>query len=103
MGEYKNIQEMISKEICNSLCLKFDDIFLEGLKRKGHEFKNIFEAEVFVKKNCTCKDYRDREERIFYVNKVHFLFHSYKTHIHNPDLSSENFTIKADYGSYSFL
>ena len=42
--------------LSSELNKKLEDYIIEGLKRKGFEFKNRLELETFIKNNCRCED-----------------------------------------------
>ena len=82
-----NIQELALQEIAKGLSNKFDELVVEGLKRKGFEFKNISEAEPFIRENCKCEHYSEEHRRVFYVKDEPFLLHDYKIEIPEIDFT----------------
>lgn len=98
-----NIQNLIQEQLAKNLSNKFDDLIIEGLKRKGFEFENIQEAEPFVKENCRCEDYTDEQRRVYFVNDVPFMLHDYKIEMPDIDLTNNGPKITASYGSYAYL
>jgi len=98
-----NIQELVIQEIAKVLSNKFDDLIVEGLNRKVFEFKNILEAESFIKENCKCEHYSDEHRRVFYVKNEPFLLHDYKIEMSDIDLNNGFPKINASYGSYAYL
>ena len=55
LPNYDIIDDVIDR-ISSELNKKFEDYIIEGLKRKGFEFKNRLELETFIKNNCRCED-----------------------------------------------
>lgn len=97
------IEEEATKRLYSNLHSKFDELFIEGLKRKGFEFDNLIETEEFVKHRCICEDNTLKSERIFYVDEVPFFLHRYKTEVEIPALDENRIYISATIGTYSFL
>lgn len=98
-----DIKENITSNLVNDLSNKFDSLLIEGLKRKGFIFSSKEDILSFVKENCRCEDFKEREERVYYVNDNPFLLHNYKIDIPVIEQINDNITIRANYGSYSFL
>jgi len=92
---YDFINDVISKQIDN-LNNEMDKITIDGLKRKGFEFKNMFEMAEFIKSRCKVEDYTNKQERIYFVDNKPFLLHKYKSEI---DFENNS----ATYGSYAYL
>jgi hypothetical protein len=75
-----NMMEEITKKVVVDLNFQFDNMIIEGLKRKGFEFLNKFQCEDFIRKRCKiCEDEKSKE-RVFYVDDTPFLveINSYK-------------------------
>lgn len=89
------------KKASNELIKKFDDLIIEGLKRKGFEFNNKSDLIDFTIQNVRCEDNVDLQEKIYYVNDIPFFLHVYKIDF-NPTIT-EPFVFTASYGSYRFL
>lgn len=102
MLENENFISNIHNEIIKSLNSKFDEYIVEGLKRKGFEFSNKKEVEEFVKLNCTCEDYKDIQERIFFVKSIPFFLHNYEVKFDLEQTKSKTI-MYANWGKYSFL
>ncbi len=98
-----NIQELAIQQLTNGLSNKFDDLIIEGLKRKGFEFKNIREAESFIRENCRCEDYTHEQIRVYFVNDIPFILHEYKIEMPDIDFTNNGPKITASYGSYAYL
>lgn len=94
-----DILELITKDLCIGLTIKFDEIIIEGLKRKGFVFEDKDQVVEFVKNNCRCEDYAHIKERIYFVNDEAFLLHIYRSEIE----MNTNCNLTATYGSYSYL
>jgi hypothetical protein len=94
----------IHNNFYQNLARKFDDLLVEGLKRKGFKFENKSEIEDFIKTRCECKDNVKLQERVYYVDNIPFFLHNYKIQITEQPLTKERpFTLTANCGSYSFL
>lgn len=93
-----DILELVTNKLCKGLAIKFDDIVIEGLKRKGYSFETKEQCFEFIKTNCKCIDYENIEERIYFVNDEAFLLHIYK-----QEIEMNNCHLTATYGSYSYL
>ena len=90
----------VNKDLINQL----ENYIIEGLKRKGFEFKTKFELEKFVKDNCICEDNVNLEERVYYVNDTPFFLHRYKSVIDIEQLVEDRkITMSANCGTYAYL
>lgn len=98
-----NIPELINENLINNLATKFDYLLIEGLKRKGFVFADQEQTFNFVKENCKCEDYKEKQERIYFVNDIPFFLHNYKIDIPEVKNINSNITLTANYGSYAFL
>lgn len=98
-----DIQKLVIENLVDGLANKFDELLIDGLKRKGFEFDTIESTLDFVKENCRCVDYKEKEQRIYFVNDVPFMLHSYKIEMSEIDMSNNEFKINASYGSYAYL
>lgn len=98
-----NIQKLAIDQLTKGLSNKFYDLIVEGLKRKGFEFKNIREAESFIIKNCRCEDYTHEQRRIYFVNEIPFMLHDYRIDVPEIKTINNSPTITASYGSYAYL
>ncbi len=81
------------------------DYIIEGLKRKGFEFKNRFELEEFIKLNCRCEDRKKFKQRIFFVNDIPFLLHCYEMKLDLNTITNDKFEVEmlVNYGSFAYL
>jgi hypothetical protein len=98
-----NIQNLIQEQLAKKLSNKFDDLIIEGLKRKGFEFESTAELESFIKENCKCADYPDEYRRVYYVKNEPFMLHDYSIDIPDIKMINNSPTITASYGSYAYL
>ncbi|MBK5213388.1 MAG: hypothetical protein JJE55_06985 [Flavobacteriaceae bacterium] len=98
-----DITQYAIDNLSKGLHKKLDDYLIEGLKRKGFEFKNRMELEAFIKERCRCEDYPDLEERTYFVDDIPFFFHRYKTEIALPKTEDRKMTITASAGYFSYL
>jgi hypothetical protein len=99
----ENIEQMIIDNLSKELANRFDEIFREGLRLKGYVFKNKNEFESFVKENCTCEDFEDKQERIFYVKGNPFMIHNYKQDPFKFNQEENKMSISCNYGSYGYI
>jgi hypothetical protein len=97
------MEKELNLMIINSLNNKLDDLFVEGLKRKGFEFSNKTELMEFIKSNCRCEDNIVLQQRTYFVNDIPFFLHCYEV-IFEP-ITEDNNGIKmnANYGRYAYL
>jgi hypothetical protein len=96
--------ENINNKILNGIVASLDNYILEGLKRKGFEFKDRFEIEMFIKENCKVVDNEKLKEKTFYVNKTPFFLHKYETKVYfNIKKTSLNTIAEASLGTFYYL
>jgi hypothetical protein len=82
---------------------QLEDLVIEGLKRKGFQFKNRIELEDFVSLNCRCVDNIEAKERVYLVNDLPFFLHKYEI-IQEPITEYNNgIHMSANYGRYAYL
>jgi|TARA_Y100000310_G_C20594944_1_gene770024 hypothetical protein len=107
--EYKNplpnygaIHDIISTATDN-LTNQMNEITIEGLKRKGFEFKNNYELGEFIKERCRVEVFGDN--RTYYVDDKPFLLHESKPNLSmgEYELDKENYKMTATIGSYAYL
>lgn len=98
-----DIQKLVIDNLVDGLANKFDELLIAGLSRKGFEFDTIEDTLTFVKENCRCVDYKEKEERVYFVNDIPFMLHSYKIEMSQIDMLDNEFKINASYGSYAYL
>ena len=90
--------------LSSQLNKQLEDCIIEGLKRKGFEFKNRLELENFIKSNCRFEDRTDIKQRTYFVNDIPFLLHCYEIEMDlNPIQTDREFEISANYGRYAYL
>lgn len=90
--------------LSSQLNKQLEDLWIEGLKRKGFEFENRMELENFIKSNCRCEDRSDIKQRTYFVNDIPFFLHCYEIEIDlNPTKTDREFKMSANYGCYAYL
>ena len=88
----------------NDLNKKLEGYFVEGLKRKGFEFKHKIELEEFLKERCRCEDNIDLKEKIYYVDGTPFFLHNYKIEpLRMPSITESEYVLSANLGTYAYL
>jgi methyl coenzyme M reductase subunit D len=103
MEEQIPITDVIGR-LSNDLNKKFEDHVIEGLKRKGFEFKYKIELEAFVKERCRCEDNIDLEEKVYYVDNIPFFLHNYKSEpLLMPSITDREYKITANLGTYAYI
>lgn len=101
--KFISIREEVTNQLCQNLASKFDELFLQGLNKKGFEFKNRIETEDFIKSRCRCEDNVQFKQRIYFVDNIPFLLHDYKIDIDIPLMPRDIYKVTANYGKYAFL
>lgn len=97
------ISDMISS-MCKDLNTKLETYIIEGLKRKGFEFKTRVGLDKFVIERCRCEDYFDLKQRTYFVDDTPFFFNDYNTEIDLTPISEDGcIKMNASYGTYSYL
>ena len=97
------IADVIAR-LSSQLNKKLEDLWIEGLKRKGFEFENRIELENFIKSNCRCEDRTDIKQRTYFVNDIPFFLHCYEIEMDlNPTQKDRKFKMSANYGRYAYL
>lgn len=71
--------DSLTEYIITTFNNNFEKCVIEGLKRKGFEFKNRFELVSFIKTNCRCVDIVHLKQKTFFVNDIPFLLYCYKS------------------------
>lgn len=97
------LQHDVISRLSSNLANQLEDLFIQGLKNKGFEFKNKIELENFIKTRCRKEDYIEFKKHIYYIDEIPFLVHYYEV-IFEP-ITEDNNGIKmtANYGKYAFL
>lgn len=99
----KTIEEL-NKAITENLANKFDEIFIEALKRKGFEFDSKQKLFDFIKENIVCIDNSIIEQKTYKVKNIPFFIHNYKADFDLSKLHRDKeSTITATYGTYEFI
>lgn len=94
----------MKKHLTDNLNEKLEDLVIEGLKRKGFEFKHKIELEAFIKERCRCEDNIYLKEKVYYVDNKPFFLHNYKIEpLQIPSITDEGCRITANLGAYTYL
>lgn len=98
-----DIQKQITDKLINNLYDKFDEIIIEGLRLKGHEFDSRQQIETFIKQHCKCIDDFIEGIKFYYVDGNPFLEHHYDNI--NPEIVNHKgvIEINASLGYYRFV
>ena len=100
---YDMMHDIIGK-LSNDLNTELEYYVVEGLKRKGFEFKHPVELAAFVKERCRCEDNIDLKEKIYYVDNTPFFFHNYKSEpLQMPSITDKEYKLTASLGYYAYL
>ena len=103
LPNYDIIHDVIGR-ISNDLNKQLEDSVVEGLKRKGFEFKHKIELEAFVKERCRCEDNVDLKERVYYVDDIPFFLHNYKSEIiTDPSIKGDTYKVVGELGTFAYL
>ena len=103
LPNYDIIHDDIGR-ISNDLNKKLEDYVIEGLKRKGFEFKHKIELEAFVKDRCRCEDNIDLNEKVYYVDDIPFFLHNYKSEIiTDPKITGDLYRVVGELGTFAYL
>lgn len=81
---------------------QLDDLLIEGLRRKGFEFKDRMELVAFIKSNCRCEDRTGIKQRTYFVKDIPFFLHYYETDL-TSNTTDKEVKILASFGRYDFL
>lgn len=88
----------------NDLNNQLETAIIEGLKRKGFEFDDKLELELFIKNRCRCEDNIDLKERVYYIDDIPFFLHKYEIKMDlNPITEDRKTIISANYGTFAYL
>lgn len=94
----------IASNLYSELDKKLENFMIQGLKRKGFEFKNRVELENFVKSNCRCEDNVVLKERVYFANNIPFFLHKYQIEMDlNPKIEDNTIKMSANLGHYAYL
>lgn len=94
----------IIERFASLLNKQLEDYMIEGLKRKGFEFKNRTEFENFIKSNCRCEDRTDIKQRTYFVNDIPFFLHCYEMEMDLNQIQTDmELKVSANYGRYAYL
>lgn len=99
-----NIIAHTLQELCSSYLSELEKIILEGLKRKGFEFKNDEDYLLFGEGRCRVEDNVDSKERTYFVDDVPFLIHRYGgTFFDSPSITKPKAYPFEGLGSYAYV
>lgn len=99
-----DIIKNVTDKLHNNLNKQLEDAVIEGLKRKGFEFKHPLELEAFIKERCRCEDNIDLKERVYFVDNKPFFLHKYKYEIiTDPSITGNSNTIVGELGAFTYL
>jgi len=100
-----NKLETLRNEFIKKSINELDNIFIEGLKRKGFDFKHKLELKTFIKNRCRVEDYVHENRKIFFVDDIPFLMYKYNKEpkINIPINNERNVTMSCDLGEYLYL
>ena len=99
-----DLSKDFASTILNSLNKKFEDLVVEGLKKKGFEFENRVELEAFIKSNCRCEENIELNQRIYFIDNTPFLLHYYNSEPPQMITSEAGeYNMTANLGTYAYL
>lgn len=88
-------------DVVSGIIEKVDNIFIEGLKRKGHVFNSRFELENFIKERCNCIE-KDGV-KTYSCDHIPFLVYEPENDFGiEQDFITQTITFKGSIGTYSF-
>lgn len=94
----------MTNSLISELYENLNNLLIEGLKKKGFEFNNKLDLQIFIKQNIRIEDYQAKHERIYFVNDIPFFIHFYKNNCLPSKTELERgFSITADLGTYAYL
>ncbi len=103
LPNYDIIHDVIGR-LSNDLNKQLENYVIEGLKRKGFEFKDRIELEAFIKERCRCEDNIDLKEKVYYVDNTPFFLHNYKSEsLQMPSITDREYKLTANLGTYAYL
>lgn len=103
LPNYGIIHDVIGR-LSNKLNKELEDYVIEGLKRKGFEFKHPLELEAFVKERCRCEDNIDLKQKVCYVDNIPFFLHNYKSEpLQMSSITDRGYKMTANLGTYAYL
>lgn len=103
LPNYDIIHDVIGR-LHRDLNRQLEESVIEGLKRKGFEFKHPLELEKFVKERCRCEDNVYLKERVYYVDDIPFFLHNYKSEIiTNPKITGDPYNVVGELGTFAYL
>lgn len=97
--EVHNISNSLHEHISKTL----DEYAIEGLRRKGFEFKNDRDLHEFVKTRCRCADHVGVRQRTYYVDDIPFLLHEYSIGKIIEERTDRSITFKVTSSGFHYL
>ena len=96
--------DSLTKDLSTKVRERLDELVIEGLKRKGFEFKTRFELITFMKNHCIRLDFLPEKKRVYLVDNEPFLMHHYKISVDpNKGAMSDLKSNMCSIGSFAFL
>jgi hypothetical protein len=98
------LKPTVHEVFADNIIPQVDEYMIEGLKRKGFEFKTKRYLVNFLKSNCKTEDRHDIKQRTYFVNDIPFLLHRYHDEKYYAPIETDSgFEITAPCGSFSYL
>jgi len=91
----ESIQDKLMDEILTQHQNKINNLFKEGLKRKGFEFEKESDYLSFISVNC--RGSSKGNETTYYVNNIPFFFYVAPVFDHNCDILNPSY-VSCEYG-----
>jgi len=99
---HKNLEHGIVNMISKDLVNKMEELFIEGLKRKGFEFENKIELANFIVNRCRQECSYDNKKITYYVDDIPFFFWNHEIKLKTINEVNE-IKFSSSYGSYAYL
>jgi DNA-binding winged helix-turn-helix (wHTH) protein len=80
-----------------------NQVFIEGLKRKGYLFDSSKKIEQFAASRCSKQENQLENCTTYLVDNQPFLIHSHQQTIDVSNVEKEGFIITASAGSFAFV
>jgi len=99
-----NKENDLVRDMVVAISEKINYFIIEGLRRKGFEFKHNIELKRFIKERCRCEDNTNLKEKVYYVDNKPFFLYNYKSEPLQENLTTDKeFKITANLGKYAYL
>ncbi len=99
----ESILSSIKSRLVSELQTKLEYYIIEGLKRKGFEFKNQSDLENFVKTRCKRVDNIKLKECVYYIDNIPFFLHKYEMTCEPITENNNGIKMSASNGLYAYL